>query len=129
MMTNIIKYSSKFKRHYKRVLKGPRWQKIFYDNLPLEITRTEQKFTPFDFIITCLERDIPIPKYFYVHPITLPKKMVQRLKSAFGHTYTKIACLDLHFDGHNGDHLLIYATNADANLVYLLEIGTHSELF
>ncbi|EHO50036.1 hypothetical protein [Lentilactobacillus kisonensis] len=128
-MTNIIRYSSKFKRHYKRVSKDPGWRKVFHDKISIEITWTKQEFISFDFVITCLEKDITIPKYFYAHPITLPKKMIQRLKSTFGDTYTKIECLELHFDGHNGDHLLIYAKNTVAKLVYLLEIGTHSELF
>ncbi|WP_225419709.1 type II toxin-antitoxin system YafQ family toxin [Lapidilactobacillus wuchangensis] len=35
--------------------------------------------------------------------------------------------MELHFDGHIGDHLLIYGQADEA--VYLLAIGTHHNLF
>lgn len=40
----------------------------------------------------------------------------------------KIKGLDLHFDGHNGDHLLLFI-RTNQNIIYLTGIGTHSELF
>lgn len=40
----------------------------------------------------------------------------------------KITGLDLHFDGHNGDHLLLYA-KTNQQIIYLVGIGSHSDLF
>lgn len=40
----------------------------------------------------------------------------------------KIKGLDLHFDGHNGDHLLLFI-RTNQNIIYLTGRGTHSELF
>lgn len=41
----------------------------------------------------------------------------------------EIELMDLHFNGHNGDHLLIYLKIAETKIVYLIAIGTHSDLF
>ncbi|MFD1455659.1 hypothetical protein ACFQ44_08235 [Levilactobacillus lanxiensis] len=41
--------------------------------------------------------------------------------------HISIQILELHFDGHNGNHLLVYYD--DDSLTYLVAIGTHSSLF
>ncbi|GEO58288.1 hypothetical protein LBO01_14170 [Companilactobacillus paralimentarius] len=70
---------------------------------------------------------VKIPKYYYVHPITLSNSQVQSLKNRAGIHGINIQVLELHFDGHNGDHLLVYSEIGEE--VYLVAIGTHSDLF
>ncbi|WP_171770531.1 hypothetical protein [Oenococcus oeni] len=53
--------------------------------------------------------------------------MTQKLKKRVTGQDAKFKILELHFDGHNGDHLLVYAQIVDR--VYLVSIGTHSDLF
>ena len=53
--------------------------------------------------------------------------MIQQLKKRVPGQNIKFKVLELHFDGHNGDHLLVYAQILDQ--VYLVAIGTHSDLF
>ena len=73
--------------------------------------------------------DQEIPDYFYEHPINLTKRQRQEIRNRFGSLADlKIRGLDLHFDGHNGDHLLLYI-RTNKGLIYLTGIGTHSDLF
>ena len=51
--------------------------------------------------------------------------MIKRLSNSDN---LKITGLDLHFDGHNGDHLLLYA-KTNQQIIYLVGIGSHSDLF
>lgn len=69
------------------------------------------------------------PPYFYEHPITLSNQQKKELKKRLGNIDNlKITGLDLHFDGHNGDHLLLYA-KTNQQIIYLVGIGSHSDLF
>ncbi|RVU71509.1 MULTISPECIES: replication associated protein [Lactobacillus] len=123
-MSKIIP-TSRFKKQRKKVKKNPRWHNIFYGEVPFE----DDHRSPWQYIIECFLNDDPIPDYFYEHPITLTKRQRQEIKNRFGSlTNLDIRGLDLHFDGHNGDHLLLYIrTNKD--IIYLAGIGTHSDLF
>lgn len=117
--------TGKFKKHLKKVRKNPRWNDIFKGSLPFD----KNERSPWKFIMDCFLNDEKIPDYFYEHPLVLTKKQKQSIKNRLGHSSTvKIMGLDLHFDGHNGDHLLIYIrTNQQA--IYLVDIGSHSDLF
>lgn len=101
------------------------WRSVF--NKPTQYTGTE--LTAWEFIRDCLLSDKPIPRYFYPHPIVPSKKLMRQIKNAVGNTKIEVRVIDLHFDGHNGDHLLIYCRVPEAKIVVLIDIGTHSELF
>ena len=49
------------------------------------------------------------------------------IKKQLGNTTLKVVILELHFDGHSGDYLLIYVSTGEK--VFLAGIGTHSDLF
>ena len=101
-----IKFTNTFKKQYKKVKKNPRWKPIFLGTTPFK----ENNCSPWDYVMNCFLKDLPVPKYFYEHSITLPKSKIKEIKQRVGNTCgVKIEALDLHFDGHNGDHLLIYA--------------------
>lgn len=119
-----IKYTSGFKKSYKRVKRSPRWQPIFKKPSAYEGT----ELTSWRFVLECFENNTPIPKYFYEHQLTPPKALVKQLKQATKNP-VEIHVLDLHLDGHNGDHLLIYSRNATDRIVTLINIGTHSDIF
>lgn len=121
-----IYYTTHFKKQYKRVCKSTRWKPIFSVSVPID--GVDQP--PWHYVINCLLQDLPIPDYFYEHPIVLTKLQQKSLRQRLGSKKLniKIYGLDLHLDGHNGDHLLLFArTNQEKT--YLLGIGTHSELF
>ena len=117
--------TGRFKKQRKKVIKNPRWHSIFYGEVPFE----NDHRSPWKYVIECFLNDQEIPEYFYEHPITLTKQQRQEVKKRLGNLAgLKIRGLDLHFDGHNGDHLLLYIrTNKGA--IYLTGIGTHSDLF
>lgn len=123
-MSKIIP-TGRFKKQRKKVKKNPRWHNIFYGEVPFE----NDHRSPWKYVIECFLNDQEIPDYFYEHPINLTKQQRQEIKNRFGSLADlKIRGLDLHFDGHNGDHLLlIIRTNKD--MIYLTGIGTHSDLF
>ena len=80
-------------------------------------------------VINCFLNDEPIPDYFYEHSITLTAQQKSQIKNRLGSlSQVEIKGLDLHFDGHNGDHLLLYI-RTNQEIVYLVGIGTHSDLF
>lgn len=80
-------------------------------------------------LLYCFLNDDKIPEYFYEHPITLTVKQKKEIKNRLGSiNKLEIKGLDLHFDGHNGDHLLLYV-KTNQNIIYLVGIGTHSDLF
>lgn len=73
--------------------------------------------------------DKTISSYFYEHPLVLSKRQKQSIKKRLGNlSVVKITGLDLHFDGHNGNHLLLYV-RTDEQIIFLIGIGTHSDLF
>lgn len=115
-----VKYGSQFKKDIKKVRKNSKRNKVF--NKPLHFS----DLSPWEYIIRKFIDDEPIPDYFYAHPITLSRKDIQNIRSAIGKDMD-IKAMDLHFDGRTGDCLLLYATNKE--YVYLLRIGSHSELF
>lgn len=121
-------YTHHFKKQYKKVRKNQRWLPIFQGPVPFE----KDERSPWHYVIDCFVNDQPVPSYFYEHPITLTRKQQQQLRARLSqHGFSgdfSIRGLDLHFDGHNGDHLLLYiCTNSD--IIYLIGIGTHSDLF
>lgn len=122
-MSDVL-FTSVFKKHYKKVKKNPRWNPIFNKEVPFE---DELHRSPWDYVMDCFYNDLQIPDYFYEHSITLTTKKVKEIKQRLRNKNLKIQGLDLHFDGHNGDHLMIYARTDKE--VYLVDIGTHSELF
>ena len=85
--------------------------------------------SPWEYVINCFLNDEPIPDYFYEHSITLTAQQKSQIKNRLGSlNQVEIKGLDLHFDGHNGDHLLLYI-RTNQGIVYLVGIGTHSDLF
>lgn len=114
-----------FKKMYKKVKKNPRWQPIFFtmgmDKFPLNMMN--------DYVVDHFLQDLPLPDYFYEHLIILSNQQKKELKKRLGNIDNlKITGLDLHFDGHNGDHLLLYA-KTNQQIIYLVGIGSHSDLF
>lgn len=117
--------TTRFKKHYKKVKKNSRWKNIFSGKVPFK----DDNRSPWKFVMDCFFNDEKIPDYFYEHPITLTKQQAQEIKKKLGSLKNiKIRGLDLHFDGHNGDHLLLYV-KTNKNIIYLIDIGTHSDLF
>jgi mRNA-degrading endonuclease YafQ of YafQ-DinJ toxin-antitoxin module len=121
-MTKEIKRTTKFKKQYKKIRYNPKWKLIFSKG-----TMADPERSPFEYIVGCLLNEIQIPKYYYAHPINLSKDQMKSLKSRAGVPEKSIKVLELHFDGHNGNHLLVYCDLKD--VVYLVAIGTHSDLF
>lgn len=76
----------------------------------------------------CFLEHREIPAYFYPYILTINQALKKQLKQKFNLSeHQKISVLELHFDGHNGDHLLVYYDNN--HVTYLIAIGTHSDLF
>lgn len=122
---NKIVPTGRFKKQRKKVKKNPRWHNIFYGEVPFE----NDHRSPWKYVIDCFLNGQQIPDYFYEHPITLTKKQRQEIRRRFGSLEElEIQGLDLHFDGHNGDHLLLYIRTSK-HIIYLTGIGTHSDLF
>ncbi|WP_262316581.1 type II toxin-antitoxin system YafQ family toxin [Lacticaseibacillus parakribbianus] len=123
-MGNELFPTRSFRKNFRRVKQDPRWRAIFSKPSRYEGTT----LPPWEFIRNCLLNNVPIPSYFYPHPITPPKRLVQQIKAAVGHS-GEVRVIDLHFDGHNGDHLLVYCDVPDRHAVVLINIGTHADLF
>lgn len=114
-----------FKKQRKKVKKNPRWHSIFHGAVPFP----DDHRSPWEYVINCFLNDEPIPDYFYEHSITLTAQQKSQIKNRLGSlSQVEIKGLDLHFDGHNGDHLLLYI-RTNQEIVYLVGIGTHSDLF
>lgn len=111
----------RFKKHFKKVSKNPRWQTIFNEG-------ATSFQSPWEFVIQCFITGEKIPAYYYVHEIVISKEILQGLRRQYpqGHLTTRV--LELHLDGHNGDHLLMYVRVESEKIVCLLDIGTHSDL-
>ncbi|MFD1393295.1 replication associated protein [Lacticaseibacillus jixianensis] len=124
-MRNTIVPTHNFKKHFKQVRRVGHWDRIFAKPSNFEGT----KLPAWDFILNCLIFGQPIPSYFYPHPITPSKRLMQEIKRAVGSEHGPIRVIDLHFDGHNGDNLLVYCPVLKQNLVILIDIGTHADLF
>lgn len=114
-----------FKKQRKKVKKNSRWHSIFHGEVPFP----DDHRSPWEYVINCFLNDEPIPDYFYEHSITLTAQQKSQIKNRLGSiNQVEIKGLDLHFDGHNGDHLLLYI-RTNQEIVYLVGIGTHSDLF
>lgn len=124
-MKHTIQYSSEFKSQFKRVKKNPRWVPVFNGKVSFD----EQGRSPWDYVMSCFIQRKKIPAYFYAHPLHIPQSLRQQIKRRASSAIdtAKIQVLELHLDGHNGDHLLAYYD--DEAVTYLLKIGTHSDLF
>ena len=123
-MSKIIT-TNHFKKQRKKVKKNPRWHSIFHGEVPFP----DYHRSPWEYVINCFLNDEPIPDYFYEHSITLTAQQKSQIKNRLGSlSQVEIKGLDLHFDGHNGDHLLLYI-RTNQEIVYLVGIGTHSDLF
>ncbi|GEM_PF-1783708 len=123
-MSKIIP-TNRFKKQYKKIKKNPRWRKIFQDTVVFD----KNHRSAWRYVMDCFINDQPIPEYFYEHPITLTSQQKQLIKNRLGDlSEIDIRGLDLHFDGHNGDHLLLYV-RTNRSIIYLIGIGTHSDLF
>lgn len=114
-----------FKKQRKKVKKNPRWHSIFHGEVPFP----DDHRSPWEYVINCFLNDEPIPDYFYEHSITLTAQQKSQIKNRLvSLSQVEIKGLDLHFDGHNGYHLLLYI-RTNQEIVYLVGIGTHSDLF
>ena len=114
-----------FKKQRKKVKKNPRWHSIFHGEVPFP----DDHRSPWEYVINCFLNDEPIPDYFYEHSITLTAQQKSQIKNRLGSlSHVEIKGLDLHFDGNNGDNLLEYI-RTNQGIVYLVGIGTHSDLF
>lgn len=123
-MSKIIP-TNHFKKQRKKVKKNPRWHSIFHGEVPFP----DDHRSPWKYVISRFLNDEPIPDYFYEHSITLTAQQKSQIKNRLGSlSQVEIKGLDLHFDGHNGDHLLLYI-RTNQEIVYLVGIGTHSDLF
>lgn len=123
--------TNKFKKQRKKVKKDARWNRIFNGKVPFE----NDDRSPWEYVIDCFINEEPIDEYFYEHPITLTTREKSEIKrrlyldaNVVYQGIKEINALDLHFDGHNGDHLLLYVRTS-YHIIYLIGIGTHSELF
>ena len=67
-----------------------------------------QKRSPWKYIIQRLIEDKTIPDYFYPHALEGLKDLKKQIKRQLNDANMTIIILELHFDGHNGDHLLVY---------------------
>lgn len=122
---NEIAFTSEFKRQYKKVSRGAQWRKVFNRTLPKEIDAEER--TPWEYIKNCFTNNEPIDDYFYPHRIETDKHAAKLLKNVEAQTGLKDLKVSwLHFDGHNGNHLLEYVVTP--SLIYLSRIGTHNDL-
>lgn len=124
-MTKAIKYTKTFKKQFKKRCQDPKWRSVFKSSLPQELD--EQERSPWKFIIQCLIEDRTIPDYFYPHALEGLRDLKKQIKRQLNDANMTVIILELHFDGHNGDHLLVYVPTAKT--VFLAGIGTHSELF
>ena len=114
-----------FKKQRKKVKKNPRWHSIFHGEVPFP----DDHRSPWEYVINCFLNDEPIPDYFYEHSVTLTAQQKSQIKNRLvSLSQVEIKGLDLHFDGHNGYHLLLYI-RTNQEIVYLVGIGTHSDLF
>lgn len=114
-----------FKKQRKKVKKNPRWHSIFHGEVPFP----DDHRSPWEYVINYFLNDEPIPDYFYEHSITLTAQQKSQIKNRLvSLSQVEIKGLDLHFDGHNGYHLLLYI-RTNQEIVYLVGIGTHSDLF
>lgn len=125
-MSREIKYRKAFKKQFKKRFRDPKWQRVFHEPLAKELDVKQR--AAWDFIIDCLINQQQIPNYFYAHPLLGFQNTANEIKHRLGiDRQTKLKVLELHFDGHNGDHLLVYADHPD--VVVLIAIGTHSDIF
>ena len=124
-MARVIKYTKTFKKQFKKRRQDPKWRSIFKSSLPQELD--DQKRSPWKYIIQCLIEDKTIPDYFYPHALEGLKDLKKQIKRQLNDANMTIIILELYFDGHNGDHLLVYVPTDKT--VFLAGIGTHSELF
>ena len=124
-MARVIKYTKAFKKQFKKRRQDPKWRSIFKSSLPQELD--DQKRSPWKYIIQCLIEDKTIPDYFYPHALEGLKDLKKQIKRQLNDANMTIIILELYFDGHNGDHLLVYVPTDKT--VFLAGIGTHSELF
>jgi mRNA-degrading endonuclease YafQ of YafQ-DinJ toxin-antitoxin module len=123
-MSKIIP-TNRFKKQRKKVIKNPRWHNIFYGEVPF----SDDHSSPWEYVIQCFLNDEKIPAYFYEHRINLTTNQQKNIKKRLGPTTDiEIRGLDRHLDGHNGDHILLYI-RTNQKIVYLVGIGTHSDLF
>lgn len=124
-MTKVIKYTKNLKKQFKKRRQDPKWRSVFKSSLPQELDYQER--SPWEFIIQCLIEDKTIPDYFYPHALEGLKDLKKQIKRQLNNANMTVIILELHFDGRNGDHLLVYVPTGKT--VFLAGIGTHSELF
>lgn len=124
-MAKAIKFTKTFKKQFKKRKKDPKWRSVF--NLTLSQELDAQGRSPWELITQCLIEDNTIPDYFYPHTLEGLKDLKKQIKQQLNYAKTTVNILELYFDGHSGDHLLIYVSTDKT--VFLVGIGTHSELF
>ncbi|MCX8723889.1 type II toxin-antitoxin system YafQ family toxin [Lactobacillus sp. B4005] len=124
-MMKAIKYTKVFKKQLKKRRQDSKWHSVFNGTLPYELDKQER--SPWEFIIRCLIEDHKIPDYFHPHALEGLNNIKKKIKKQLNDAQATIIVLELHFDGHSGDHLLVYVPTQKT--VFLAGIGTHSELF
>ncbi|WP_238333613.1 replication associated protein [Levilactobacillus zymae] len=124
MMSHRIERTALFHKQFKKVQKDPRWRPIFEGIAPLE----NNTLSAWDYVLVCFFERRPIPEYFYPHELKISNKLKQQIKKRLGiHQNMTIKILELHFDGHNGDHLLVY--HDTPAITTMIAIGTHHTIF
>ncbi|WP_373301268.1 hypothetical protein [Levilactobacillus andaensis] len=79
--------------------------------------------------MTLLLDEQRIPRYFYAHAIHANTKLIHSLNAKYPQEDLHLSVMELHFDGHNGDHLLVFIKIPSKHEVYLIDIGSHAEIF
>ncbi|KRL20327.1 hypothetical protein [Lentilactobacillus kisonensis] len=105
-MHRSIKFTKQFKKQFRKRKQDPKWYPIFHNPLPEAIDPRGR--TPWEFIIACLINDDPIPDYFYVHALEGLSDLKHQIKRQLNNPQLTIIILELHFDSHSGDHLLVF---------------------
>ncbi|RMC26305.1 MULTISPECIES: hypothetical protein [unclassified Lactobacillus] len=104
----------------------PNWNDVFKEQLLEEID--SERHTAWKYIVNQLIEGKRIPSYFKPHPLHAKLKLIKQIKKGLGNPQGMIIkIIDIHLNGQTGDHLLIYSQSK--TIVYLVAIGTHSELF
>jgi len=115
----------KFKQQFKNAQQTPRWNRVFHGTTPL----AGESRSAWDVVTSCLLTGTPIPSYFYPHRLRGKQQLTKQINSLLSKQHVSVSIMECHFDGKNGDHLLIYAISSETNQVFLISIGTHAGLF
>ncbi|RMC50933.1 replication associated protein [Lactobacillus sp. ESL0228] len=104
----------------------PNWNNVFKKHFSEGID--SERSPAWKYIVDQLIEGKRIPSYFKPHLLHAKLKLIKQIKKGLGNPAgTPIKIIDIHLNGQTGNHLLIYSQSK--TVVYLVAIGTHSELF